>query len=109
MKLSQVRRHALSLPSGHRGAAICVPVAPRPRQDIHHGASRGGPPVFTADEQRDPVLAAHPDFLEELMWDLFKVVGLRVALAAAEPKVVSRRVTATWQRKAPKALLSRRA
>ena len=104
MKLAQVRRLALSLPatteephfgySSFRVQGRIFVTVPPDEQHIH---------VFVGEEEREPALAVYAEFLEKLTWGA-KVVGLRVALADAEPGLVDRLVTAAWQRKAPKSL-----
>ncbi len=104
MKLSKVRRHALSLPavteephfnySSFRVRGKIFVTVPRDEKHIH---------VFVSEEQREPALAVYPEFLEKLTWGT-KIVGLRVTLANAQSGVVSRLVNSTWQSKAPKSL-----
>ena len=50
-----------------------------PAEDVIH--------VFVGEEDREPVLALYPDFIEKLLWG-GKVVGLRVSLSSAKPVVV---------------------
>ena len=96
MKLDTVRKHALSLeavteePHHHyssfrvRGKIfVTVP----PDEDFIH--------VFVGEEDREPALALYPDFTEKLCWGS-KVLGLRVRLAAAEPKVVKSLVSKAY-------------
>jgi hypothetical protein len=59
--------------------------------------------VFVADEDREPALALHPEFLEKLFWG-GKVRGLRVVLGKAKSPVVSELLRLAWARKAPKNL-----
>jgi hypothetical protein len=104
MKLAAVRRHALSLPevteephfhySSFRVRGKIFVTVPPDEQHIH---------VFVAEQQREPALAIHPEFLEKLTWG-GKVVGLRVALAAAVPSVVKQLISHAWKNKAPKGL-----
>jgi hypothetical protein len=104
MKVSQVRRFALSLPE----------VSEEPHFDYSSFRVRGRifvtvPPdeahihVFVGDDAREMALLRHPDFLEKLFWG-GKVCGLRVRLAAALPSVVNRLIQDAWIRKAPKRL-----
>lgn len=97
MNLAQIRRHALSLPevteaphfnylSFRVRGKIFVTVPPE-GQHIH---------VFVGDEQREPALAAHPEFIEKLIWGA-KVVGVRVTLADAESSVVKKLVSSESQ------------
>ena len=53
----------------------------------------------------EPALAMHPAFVEKLLWG-GKVVGVRIALAAASPSVVKHLVQRAWANKAPKALVA---
>jgi hypothetical protein len=59
--------------------------------------------VFVSEDEREIALALEPKFLEKLEWGR-KVVGLRVLLAAAKPKVVTKLLAQAWSRKAPKSL-----
>jgi hypothetical protein len=105
MKIEAVRRLALALPEANeephfesssfriRGKIFAtVP----PQGGILH--------VFVTEEERELALALEPDFLERLHWGN-KVVGLRVILARAKPKVVASLLHQSWVRKAPKSLL----
>jgi len=104
MKVSQVRRHALSLPavteephfnySSFRVRGKIFVTVPPDEEHLH---------VFVSEEQREPALAVYPEFLEKLTWGA-KVVGLRVTLAGAQSGVVNRLVSAAWESKAPKSL-----
>ncbi|MBI5259874.1 MAG: MmcQ/YjbR family DNA-binding protein [Burkholderiales bacterium] len=108
MTLAEIRRFALALPeaseaphfhySSYRVRGKIFVTVPPEQTHLH---------VFVADEHREPALAMHPGFLEKLLWG-GKVVGLRVALARAEPAVVRQLVQQAWARKAPKSLLSAR-
>ena len=62
--------------------------------------------VFVDDDQREPALAKHPEFIEKLWWGK-KVCGLRILLAKAAPEVVESLVRAAWSRKAPRRLHER--
>ena len=88
MKISSVRTHALSLEA----------VTEEPHHDYSSFRVRGKifvtvPPteevvhVFVGEEDRELALALYPGFIEKLLWG-GKVVGLRVALAAANPSAV---------------------
>jgi hypothetical protein len=103
MKLSAVRKFALSLPD----------VAEAPHH--HFGSFRVGgrifvtvPPgethlhVFVSEPQREQALALYPQFAEKLLWG-GKVAGLRIALADADPAVVKELVRQAWAYKAAKA------
>jgi len=106
MQLSEVRRFAMALPevseephfhfTSFRVCGKIFVTAPPGDEFIH---------VFVADEDRDPALASHPEFLEKLLWG-GKVVGLRVVLALAKPAVVKALIRKAWARKAPKRLLT---
>jgi hypothetical protein len=61
--------------------------------------------VFVADDEREYALAVNPEFLEKLHWGE-RIVGVRVSLAKAKPKVVTKLLAQAWTRKAPKGLLS---
>jgi hypothetical protein len=62
--------------------------------------------TFVSEPAREQALAMYPAFAGKLLWG-GKVVGLRVALAAASPAVVKQWVRQAWEAKAPKALLGR--
>ncbi|MEP7067975.1 MAG: MmcQ/YjbR family DNA-binding protein [Usitatibacter sp.] len=64
--------------------------------------------VFVADAQREIALELDPEFLEKLRWGA-RVVGLRVALAKAKPRVVARLLEQAWARKAPRSLAAKAA
>lgn len=105
MKLAEVRKFAMALPE--------VTQAPH-----HHYGSfrvRGRifvtfPPgdehlhVFVGEEARERALELHPEFVEKLFWG-GKVVGVRVGLGKALPRVVKELVRSAWANKAPKSLL----
>lgn len=97
MKINSVRKHAMSLaavteePHHHyssfrvRGKIfITIP----PAEDVIH--------VFVGEEDREPVMALYPDFIERLLWG-GKVVGLRVALSSAKPAVVKSLVIKAYE------------
>ncbi len=100
MKVSQVRRHAMSLAgvseephhqySSFRVRGKIFVTVPPDEEHIH---------VFVGDEEREQAMMLHPQFLEKLMWGK-KVVGLRVSLPAATVSVVTTLMTQAWQRKA---------
>lgn len=56
--------------------------------------------VFVPEQAREQALALYPEFVEKLLWG-GKVVGVRVALAAARPAVVKSLVQRAWKHKAP--------
>ncbi len=105
MKIDRVRRFALSLPeaveaphfdytSFRIGGKIFATVPPD-NAHVH---------VFVGDEHREPALAVHAGFIEALPWGS-KIVGLRIALAKAEPAIVETLLRQAWAAKAPKRLL----
>lgn len=107
MRITTVREHALSLPE----------VTEQPHFDYTSFRVRGKifatvPPdekhlhVFVAEEHRKPFIAMYPKYIVELSWGK-KVVGLRVALADADPAIVKQLISFAWQNKAPKSLQSR--
>ncbi|MGY1411259.1 MmcQ/YjbR family DNA-binding protein [Luteimonas sp. A611] len=61
--------------------------------------------LFVTEEHREQTLAMHPEFAEKLLWG-GKVVGLRVALADADPLVVAELVRQAWQSKAPRKVVA---
>ena len=102
MNLALVRLHAMSLQD----------VTEAPHHDFSSFRVRGRifvtiPPdeahihVFVSETDREQALALYPAFVEKLLWG-GKVVGLRIALAAAKPAVVKALVTSAWMNKAPK-------
>lgn len=106
MKIEQARRFALSLPevteephfrySSFRVRGRIFATVPPEGDHLH---------VFVGDEAREIALEVHPEFVEKLRWGA-KVVGVRVALARAKPKVVTDLLAQAWTRKAPKKLLA---
>jgi hypothetical protein len=106
MKVAQARRFALSLPevteephfhySSFRVHGKIFATVPPEGEHLH---------VFVAEEEREIALALDPEFVEKLHWGV-RVVGVRVSLAKAKPKVVNRLLTQAWSRKAPKKLLA---
>ena len=97
MKIDSVRKHAMSLeavteePHHHyssfrvRGKIfVTIP----PSEDVIH--------VFVGEEDRKPVMALYPEFIESLLWG-GKVVGLRVALSSAKPAVVKSLVVKAYE------------
>jgi YjbR len=88
VKIDSVRTHAMSLEAVTEAphhdyssfrvrGKIFVTVAPD--DEVIH--------VFVGEEDREPALALYPNFTEKLLWG-GKVVGLRIALAAANPSAV---------------------
>ena len=106
MKIGPVRKQALSLPEVteephfHFAAfRVCGKIfitVPPEETHIH---------LFIGEEDRERALALYPEFSEKLMWGA-RASGLRIALAAARPVVVSALVRKAWQHKAPKRLLA---
>ena len=104
MTFDRLRRFALSLPdaveaphfdyaSFRIGGRIFATVPPD-RAHVH---------VFVGEEHRQPALALHPGFIEKLPWGR-RIVGVRIALAQAEPAVVEALLRHAWAAKAPKRL-----
>jgi hypothetical protein len=109
VKLSAVRKFAMAL----------ADVTEEPHFDMTSFRVRGkifvtAPPegahlhVFVDDVLRGPALAAHPEFIEPLLWG-GKVRGLRIALAAAEAEVVQNLIRAAWEEKQGKNSLAKSA
>jgi hypothetical protein len=108
MKLSAVRKFALSLPevteephfqfSSFRFRGKMLVTVPPEETHIH---------VFVPDQQREPALSMYPEFIEKLFWG-GKVRGLRVALADARAEVVESLVLATWASRAPRSMVAAR-
>ena len=104
MKLAQVRKLALSLPevteephfqfSSFRVRGKIFVTVPPDGKHIH---------VFVGDQQREPALAMHPEYLSKLTWG-GKVVGLRAELGPADAGVIGELVRHAWKAKAPKSL-----
>lgn len=106
MKIAEIRRAALALAevteephfnySSFRVKGKIFVTVPPEQTHIH---------VFVGDDDREQALAMHPESVEKLLWG-GKVVGLRIALASAQPAVVKALVRQAWARKAPKALVA---
>ena len=104
MKIDAVRKFALSLPeaaeaphfeySSLRVRGKIFATVPPDGMHLH---------VFVGDEDREPALELHAEFVEKLLWG-GKVVGVRVTLAKAKPEVDRALLRQAWRRKAPKAL-----
>jgi hypothetical protein len=97
MKIDAVRKHAMGLEAvteepHHDSSSFRVRgkifVTVPPAENVIH--------VFVPEEDRETALALYPDFLEKLVWG-GKVVGLRVALAAAKPAVVRSLVNQAYE------------
>lgn len=102
MKLAQVRRFAMSLPSVTEephfnyssfrvGGKIFATVPPE-GEHLH---------VFVEEEQREVALAVEPEAVAKLHWGA-RVVGLRVSLEQVKPGFVHGLLRQAWSRKAPK-------
>jgi hypothetical protein len=96
VKIDSVRTHAMSLEA----------VTEAPHHDYSSFRVRGKifvtvPPaeevihVFVGEEDRELALALYPQFTEKLLWG-GKVVGLRIALAAADPGAVKALVSKAY-------------
>jgi len=106
VNIAQVRRFALSLPevteephfeySSFRIRGKIFATVPPDGKHLH---------LFVSEDEREIAIALEPKFLEELHWGA-RVVGLRVSLPKAKPKVVTRLLEQAWARKAPKRLRS---
>ena len=102
MKISTVRRYALSLPrsteephfhfASFRVAGKIFVTVPPDDEHIH---------VFVGEEERAAALALHSTFVEPLTWGA-KVVGLRITLADADAVVVKRLIDASYAARAAK-------
>ena len=102
MKVSQVRRFAMSLPavteephfsySSFRVHGKIFATMPPEKDRLH---------VFVEEEQRQVALALEPEAVERLLWGK-RVVGLRIYLAKAKPDLVNNLLSQAWSRKAPK-------
>jgi hypothetical protein len=108
MKFADARRIALSLRDVTEEPHFAY-TSFRVRSKIFATSPPGGEflHVFVADEDREPALALHPEFLEKLLWG-GKVRGLRVDLRKAKSPVVAELMRLAWMRKAPKKLSQRR-
>lgn len=105
MKLSQVRKLALSLPEvveePHfdrtsfrvRGKIIATALPNEPFLN-----------VMANETIREPALAMYPDVLEKLFWGK-KVCGLRVDLGKVDESLLLELLDKTWREKAPKSLV----
>ncbi len=102
MTLSQIRKHALSLPgvteephferTSFRVRGKIFVTAKSSETHIH---------VFVPESAREPALSMHSDYMSKLLWG-GKVVGLRVELPKAQAGVVKDLVDIAWQSKAPR-------
>jgi hypothetical protein len=64
-----------------------------PAEDVIH--------VFVEEEDREPILAMYPDFIEKLFWGA-KVVGLKIVLKSAIPDVIKSLISKAYETKARK-------
>ena len=97
MKIDAVRKYAMALEAvteepHHQSSSFRVRgkifvTIPPPSDFIH---------VFIGEEDRETALALYPEFLEKLLWG-GKVVGLRVALASANPNAVKSLVSKAYE------------
>jgi hypothetical protein len=108
LKISLIRKLALALPGTEE----------RPHFDLWSFRVGGKifatvPPeedelrVFVAEDLREEWVAADPRTFARLSWGA-KVVGLRIALATAEPEAVEKLLRAAWQCRAPRGPATRR-
>jgi hypothetical protein len=97
--LTQVRKHALSLP-GVTEEPHFERTSFRVKGKIFltAKASEGHIHVIVPEQTREPALAMHPDYLSRLLWG-GKVVGLRVELPMAQLGVVNYLVEVAWKSK----------
>ena len=104
MKLSEVRRYAMTLPEvteepHHQSISfrvrgkIFVTVPPK-ENHIH---------VFVNETTREQAIVLYPTFVEKLFWG-GKVWGIRVDLGAATSSAVKGFIRSAWATKAPKSL-----
>lgn len=107
MRLSTVRRHALSLAGTteephhdygsfrvHGRIFVTIP----PAGDVIH--------VFVDEETRERALAMHPAWTQKLMWG-GKAKGLRVTLATADAAAVKALVSAAYDARRPAGALKK--
>ena len=104
MKLLQARMLALSLPEATEEPHVAH-TSFRVRGKIFATVPPDGVVmhIFVGDDQRAPLIAAHPDVFSALHWGA-KAVGIKVLLAQANADTVNRLLTKRWMRKAPKRL-----
>ena len=102
MTLAQIRKHALSLAgvteephfdrTSFRVSGKIFVTAKPPEPYIN---------VFVPEELREPALEMYPAFLSKLFWG-GKVVGVRIELPKADPRVVRELAAGAWQSRASK-------
>jgi hypothetical protein len=105
MTLDDARRLALALPEATE-APHFIYTSFRVRGKPFATAPPDGSAlhVFVGEDVRAPALALHAAYVEPLPWGA-KVMGLRVRLDPASPRVVAALLRHAWAAKAPKALL----
>ena len=106
MKLADVRRIALSLREVTEEPHFAY-TSFRVKGKIFATVPPGGEclHIFVGEDDWEPALALHPEFLEKLLWG-GKVRGLRVVLGKSKSSVISRLLKLAWARKAPRSLRS---
>lgn len=105
MKISEVRRFALSLPevteephhhlSSFRVGGKIFTTIPPEESHVH---------IFVEDAERERMTAMSPGAYEKLWWGK-KVVGLKVTVSKAKAADVEELLRSAWLRKAPKMLI----
>ena len=104
MTLTQVRRIALALPETEEKPHFDR-ISFRVRNRIFVTALPGDGyiNVLVGENQREPVLALHPEYVEKLFWGK-KLVGLRVAITNTPVSLIKELIKAAWETKAPQSL-----
>ena len=104
MKLQRARKFALSLPESTEAPHFAYTLF-RVRGKIFATVPPDGVVmhIFVDDDQRAPLIAAHPEIFSALHWGV-RVVGVKVLLAQAKADTVKRLLTQSWMRKAPNRL-----
>lgn len=97
MKFETIRQYAMSLEavteephhnfSSFRVRGKIFVTIPPDKEFIH---------IFVGEEDREPALALHPEFIEKLLWGS-KVLGLRVQLASAQATVIKSLVAKAYE------------
>ena len=102
MKFETIRRFAMSFEAvteepHHNYSSFRVRgkifVTIPPEKDFIH--------VFIGEEDREPALAMHPDFIEKLFWGS-KALGLRIKLASCQPAIVKALVVRAYETRVQK-------